>query len=272
MEEVVSIKNLGKSYSDRVIFSNINISVKVNEPIVIIGENGCGKSTLLKIIAGLLNYTEGEISYKPKIKISYMPDRFPKLPFSVESYLIHMGKIQGVSNKEVSDFINENFAYLNMPQHYRKQKIYNCSKGTIQKINILQALITKPELLILDEPFAGLDDDSVESFIEMLKKLVSEGTALIMTCHEKTLGQRISESLYIFKEQKCCISNEFSKHFCIKFFHNNPEISLNAIIEGIVYVNQVNELCEALVEKDKLKEVLGLLFEYGFEIHSINPR
>jgi len=202
MQEIVTVKNLEKSYSGRIIFRNVSMTVRRNEPIVIMGENGCGKSTLLKIIAGVLSCTEGEVKYCPKAKISFVPDRFPKLPFTVENYLMHMGKIQGLSTSLINSYIDEYFCYLNMPTEFRKTKISNCSKGTIQKVNILQALITKPDLLVLDEPFAGLDEDSEENLLELVHKLASDGVAIILACHEKKLAQRITNNIYIFAEKE----------------------------------------------------------------------
>ena len=201
MREVVSTKNLGKSYAGRMIFHNVNMAVKRHEPIVIMGDNGCGKSTLLKILAGVLSCTEGEVIYQPNAKISFVPDRFPKLPFAVESYLKHMGKIQGLSTSYIHSYIDEYFCYLNMATDFRKTKISKCSKGTIQKVNILQALITKPDLLILDEPFAGLDEDSQEKFLELIHKLISNGVAIVLACHEKKLAQKITNNIYIFAEK-----------------------------------------------------------------------
>ncbi|MCL2198467.1 MAG: ATP-binding cassette domain-containing protein, partial [Defluviitaleaceae bacterium] len=156
---IATLKNLKKSYSGRVIFQDINMEINRYEPVVVMGDNGCGKSTLLRIVAGLIAY-DGEITYRPNIKIAYAPDHFPRLPFTAESYLMHMGKIQGLSASKVNAFIDKYFSFLKMPQAFRKTKIAKCSKGTIQKINILQTLLTTPDLLILDEPFSGLDENS----------------------------------------------------------------------------------------------------------------
>jgi len=192
---IVSIKNLKKSYSGRVVFQNLNIEISRHELFVIMGENGCGKSTLLKAVAGMISYS-GEISYSPNIKIAYVPDRFPKLPFTAEDYLMHMGKIQGLADDNINAFIDKYFALLKMPQSFRKTKIPKCSKGTIQKINILQALLTTPDLLILDEPFSGLDEISETNFMELLQKLATEGMAIFMACHEKNLAQKLATTIY----------------------------------------------------------------------------
>jgi ABC-type multidrug transport system ATPase subunit len=270
VREIVAIKNLGKSYSGRVIFHNVNMTVNQHEPIVIMGENGCGKSTLLKIIAGVLESTEGAIKYDRKIKISFVPDRFPKLPFSVESYLMHMGKIQRKSAGYVNKFMDEYFTHLNMPQTFRKTKISKCSKGTIQKINILQALITKPDLIVLDEPFAGLDEDSADNFVELLQKLSSDGVAIVMACHERKLAQKVSDKIYVFKDNQCYLGNGYIERYYVKFADNgkNPNF-------GDIFVRcelKADGYYETFIEKDNLAEILGALLSQGFAVHSVNPK
>jgi len=168
------------------------------EPVVFMGSNGCGKSTLLRIIAGLLHCTTGEVVHLPEIKISYVPDRFPKLPFKVNDYLRHMGRIQKISDGDILKYMRTMFERLNIPEHIETQKIPHCSKGTIQKINIMQALITRPDLLILDEPFSGLDEDTVEVMVELLKNM--EETHIVLSCHEKILAQRLAEKVFVFRK------------------------------------------------------------------------
>ena len=270
MQAIAKIKNLGKSYANRVIFRDINMTVKPYEPIVIMGQNGCGKSTLLKIIAGVLAGTEGEVQYRPKIKISFVPDRFPKLNFSVENYLMYMGKIQGVSESDINSYIEEYFSRLNMPQDFRKTKISKCSKGTIQKVNILQTLITKPDLLILDEPFAGLDEDSEEGFILLLHKLISDGVAIVIACHEKKLARRITDNIYIFANQSCHISNGFIEQYLIRFLDNGEIFKPDDLF--VQYNMSPEGYYETLIEKRNLREALGRLIAQGYEIYSVNPK
>jgi len=201
MQEIVIINNLGKTFSGRIIFQGVDLAIQPFQPIVIMGENGCGKSTLLRIIARALPATTGVVKYRPNIKMAFVPDRFPKLPLSVESYLTHMGKIQGLDTSRINGYIDEYFELLKMPWDYRKTQISKCSKGTLQKVNILQALITTPDLLVLDEPFSGMDEASVENFVNILKGLIADGVAIVLACHEKTLAQRVSDEIYVFADK-----------------------------------------------------------------------
>ena len=200
----VTLKNVGKSFSGKRIFSDVNLTIEPGKPIVLMGANGCGKSTLLKIITGVIPHTDGEITQSSPGKISYMPDRFPKLPFKVNDYLFHMGEIQNIS--QIDEYIDKMFEYLTIPGHIKTQKIPKCSKGTIQKINIMQAFMNKSDLLVMDEPFSGLDENSIERMLELIKKTALDETAktaIILSCHESALARRITDDIYIFADGRC---------------------------------------------------------------------
>jgi len=198
MCELVSLNSVSKSYARQTIFCNATMSVTTTKLTVIMGNNGCGKSTLLKIIAGVLVHTNGEIIRTPNIKISFMPDRFPKLPFEVGEYLMHMGRIIGLTNDDVEKYMSLQFDYFGIPKSIKKQKIFNCSKGTIQKINIMQALISGPNLLVMDEPFSGLDESATNYLVELLTKMPQSKMAVILSCHEKLLAQQLTDNLFVF--------------------------------------------------------------------------
>ena len=254
MDEVVSIKNLEKSYSRKVIFRDVNVDIKQGCPIVLMGSNGCGKSTLLKIVAGALLPTRGEVKHNVGIKTAFVPDRFPKLPFTVESYLMHMGDIQGVAKNKVDAYMDEYFEHLNMPYDFRKTKISKCSKGTIQKVNILQALITKPDLLVMDEPFSGLDEASEKGLLKLILNLSAEGVALVIACHEKELAQKIAKNIYIFKNKTLFAQqNDFVEQYRVEF------------------VNSENgKHGDMIISKKELQKTLKGLLERGLEVYGIN--
>jgi len=198
---LIELKNVGKSYSGNLVFGGVSMSIGAGDAIVVMGSNGCGKSTLLKIIAGLLACSDGEITFAPRIKISYVPERFPRLPFKVQDYLLHMGSIQGLSAGEINAYIAEKFKELNIPDNIKRQNLKNCSKGTVQKINIMQALITKPDLLVLDEPFSGVDEKSIDRVVELFAELARNKTAVVLSCHEKDLARKVTENIFLFENQ-----------------------------------------------------------------------
>jgi len=200
MSALISLKNVGKSYGRNTIFDNISMSIDAAHPVVIMGENGCGKSTLLKIIAGVLSHTRGEVIRAPHMKYSFAPDRFPKLPFKVGEYLLHMGRMEGMSDVDINGYMDAQFAYLGISKNIKEQKIEKCSKGTIQKVNIMQAFLSKSDVLVMDEPFSGLDEASIDRLIELLAKTAHSKTAIVLSCHEKALAQRITDNIFVFGE------------------------------------------------------------------------
>jgi len=253
MNPLISLKNVKKTYASKLIFRDVTMSVVHDKPVLIMGRNGCGKSTLLKIIAGVLTHSEGEIVRLPNVKISYMPDRFPKLPFKVEDYITHMGSIQKVSESDINNYIAKQFTRLGIPESIKKQKIYNCSKGTIQKVNIMQAFLTKADLLVMDEPFSGLDEYAIEALLELIKETARAGTAVVLSCHEKTLAQRVTDNIFIFSGQSLVKRNDISNHMII------------------TYVDEAGMSNEVLIPQAKLKETLLQLLENGHDILSVNP-
>ncbi|MCL2356414.1 MAG: ABC transporter ATP-binding protein [Defluviitaleaceae bacterium] len=264
----ISLKNVSKSFAGKLVFCNATMSLRANRPTVIMGRNGCGKSTLLKIIAGVLAHTEGEIVRRPGIKISYAPDRFPKLPFKVGDYLLHMGRIQGISDSDINKYADSQFDRFGIPENIKQQVIYKCSKGTIQKVNIMQAFLTKPDLLVMDEPFSGLDESSVEELIRLLAE--TSDTAVIISCHEKLLAQRITaDNLYVFDKQSLVKSSEISNRVSIKIIPGDAGDFFN---DKIISTDTAEDMCEIVIEKENLKEILFLLLENGHEIYSVNPR
>jgi len=202
MSDVVMLKSVGKSFGKNQIFFGASFNVARGTPTVLMGSNGCGKSTLLKIIVGDIPHSEGEVVRDKIEKISYMPDRFAKLPFTVEEYLQYMGQMRGMTRAEITRYVNQQFVYFDIPQNILKQKILNCSKGTIQKVNIMQAFLQKSDLLVMDEPFSGLDEKSVDALLLLIKRTIHEGVAVVLSCHESALAKEIGGNLYVFSNQE----------------------------------------------------------------------
>jgi len=260
---------VSKSFAGKLVFCNATMSIKTTKPTIIMGRNGCGKSTLLKIIAGVLKHSEGKIIRVPNIKISFAPDRFPKLPFKVGEYMLYMGKIQGLSEIEINKYIDFKFDELGIPKGIKEQKIYKCSKGTIQKVNIMQAFLTKSDLLVMDEPFSGLDEGSIESLIELLSKRTKDETSIVLSCHEKLLAQRVTDNLYVFSGQNLVKFSDILNRLSIKIIATNN--NFNFLRPVVISINESDGLHEIIIRKENLKEVLSLLLENEHEIYSVNP-
>nr|WP_273015268.1 ABC transporter ATP-binding protein [Paenibacillus arenosi] len=179
----------------------ISMEVPRGQSILFRGENGSGKSTLLRMICGLLRPTSGRVRWMDGLEkedqrtIGYVPERFPQLNMSPYEYLMAMGRIQRMSDRDIQGRMDELLGLFRM-EPYRDQRMNGFSKGMLQKVNLVQAmLLRKPDLLVLDEPLSGLDMDAQRKLQQLLMELHSEGTALMMVCHESDLLDSAAERI-----------------------------------------------------------------------------
>ncbi|WP_242943321.1 ATP-binding cassette domain-containing protein [Clostridium uliginosum] len=198
---------MSKKFGKKVILDNVNVKFKQGESVAILGNNGMGKSTFLRMICGLTTTSKGKIIYDKDIKFNYIPENYSKLNLTVEEYLKCIGELENLSKEEYSAKIKilyEDFYLENMKDVPMK----HLSKGTLQKVAVLQALIKKPDVLLLDEPLSGQDINSQKNFIRIVKQLISQGVTVIMSCHEMFLVEELSsrilqiENKGIFEIQK----------------------------------------------------------------------
>ncbi|MGC6585934.1 ATP-binding cassette domain-containing protein [Paenibacillus sp. Dod16] len=184
MQELLELNGVHKRFGKYAVLHDITWSISRAECVAITGSNGAGKSTMLHVIAGLANPSVGSrIEHGTSLRVGYVPERFPALRFRPSEYLRHMAGIQGMDKQEAAKRID---AMLNV---FRLQdmKMTLCSKGMLQKVNIMQALLRQPDLLVLDEPLSGLDEPSQMEMIGILSEIKRQGTAIVMSVHEPLL-------------------------------------------------------------------------------------
>lgn len=184
MQELLELNGVHKRFGKYAVLHDITWSISRAECVAITGSNGAGKSTMLHVIAGLANPSVGSrIEHGTSMRVGYVPERFPALRFRPSEYLRHMAGIQGMDKQEAAKRID---AMLNV---FRLQdmKMTLCSKGMLQKVNIMQALLRQPDLLVLDELLSGLDEPSQMEMIGILSEIKRQGTAIVMSVHEPLL-------------------------------------------------------------------------------------
>ncbi|EFL54398.1 ABC transporter ATP-binding protein [Finegoldia magna] len=204
--EILKIQNLSKSYlinkeRKNEVLKDVNLTVNENDYIAIVGTSGAGKSTLLNVILGFLNYDEGsvqvfsnevkeftdeEISDLRSKKISFVPQDLIVFPaLTVKENLEMKAEISGLDDFDYEKFIKK----YNMEELLKLNSAKNLSGGEIKKLMILRALINEPELLILDEPTANLDEEYVDKFLDLLDELNKKMTIICVT-HDSRLKNR----------------------------------------------------------------------------------
>ncbi len=180
---IIYTKNLSKKFNNNEVLNNINISFNKEKITGIIGYNGSGKTVLLKIIVGLYKPTSGEVVIDDKLTIY---DDFGVLIdtgfIEYESGFKNLKLISLLKNKIKDKDIYDIMKFVKLDP-FNKTKYKNYSTGMKQKLKIAQALMEKPKVLVLDEPFNGLDKESVLYFRKVLLDLKEKGTTIIITSH-----------------------------------------------------------------------------------------
>ena len=180
--KMLHIENLYKSFQNDPIITDLSLHVKQHECIHIIGHNGCGKSTLLKIIAGILREDRGSIHLEKGIKIGALIEN-PGF-IENESLYYNFKFLFSLTHYKDESKMKSYCERLGLDIH-NKKAIKKYSLGMRQKAGIIQALMEDQNLILLDEPTRGLDDDALKAFDHIIKKLLEEKKSIIIASHEK---------------------------------------------------------------------------------------
>lgn len=214
---MLKVENVTKKYGNLVAVNNLSFEVNDGEIFGLLGLNGAGKTTTFRMILGLLDdYTgnitiDGEkISYDITDKIGFLTEERSLLTkLTVREQLIYYGVLKSMNEETIDkkiDYWLEKFCISD----YKNKKIKELSKGNQQKIQFISAIINEPKLLILDEPFSGLDPINVELFKEVILDLKKKGTSIIFSSHRMEHVELFCEKLVVLVKGKSVISGYLS--------------------------------------------------------------
>lgn len=209
---MLEIKNVTKKYGTKKAIDSINLKINKGEIFGFIGHNGAGKTTLIKSIVGIHDFDEGEIiingtslktnEIECKKQIAYIPDNpdiyqnlkgIDYLNFIANIYEVDQSRREELIQKYAKDFeILDNLGDL----------ISSYSHGMKQKLVIISALIHEPKLLVLDEPFVGLDPKSSKDLKDIMKSLCKNGTSIFFSSHVLEVVEKLCDRIGIIKKGK----------------------------------------------------------------------
>lgn len=206
---IIEAVNISKKIEGKSIIKNVSFQCKEHSSIAINGQNGSGKSTLLKILAGISEPTNGKIK-RNTTKIGYVPEHFPEnLRFKLKEYLFAIGSFHGYSRVHIEDELSKYISLFEI-EAFLGTPLKRCSKGTKQKVGIIQALLTKPDILLLDEPLTGLDIDSQQNLIHLLGMLKKQVT-IIFTSHEQLMIEKIANQILDIRTGETLLHKQLRK-------------------------------------------------------------
>ena len=192
---MLNVKNISKSIKGKKIVSKVSIEIQESDIFGLLGPNGAGKTTTFYIIAGLMNPDDGEIKLsnqdisklpmhkRSKLGIKYLPQE-PSIFQNLTVYenLLGLAELSFKNNKDITDFVSssiEEFGLSDITQLKGRQ----LSGGQRRKVEIARTLAAKPKIILLDEPFAGIDPIAIEDIKKVLKKLSGKGIGILITDH-----------------------------------------------------------------------------------------
>ncbi len=237
MGNILSVKNLSFNYGNAEVLKDLSFSIEAGSFVALAGPNGAGKSTLVKLILGLEKKLQGSIeifnqpveTFSAWSKIGYLPQKVnvfnPLFPASVKevvgSGLLAQKKYPKKFNDNDNLLIEESLNLLSIAD-LKNRSISELSGGQQQKVFLARALVSKPQLLIMDEPSTALDPETRDSFFKLLQKLNQEnGVSIIMITHDSAqVGAYAGKLLYLDREiifygdfTDFCHSKDMEKYF-----------------------------------------------------------
>ncbi|MBO5488643.1 MAG: ABC transporter ATP-binding protein [Eubacterium sp.] len=207
---MLTIQNLSKKYGEKYAVHNLNLHIASGEIYGFIGHNGAGKTTTLKSCCGILGIEEGDVliqnvsvAKEPlacKRKIAYIPDNPDLYEFMTGyQYLNFIADVFGVDKKVREERITK-YAVLFDITSALGQSIASYSHGMKQKLAIISAWIHEPELIIMDEPFVGLDPKASHDLKEMMREFCDKGGAIFFSTHVLEVAEKLCDKIAIIKD------------------------------------------------------------------------
>ncbi|MCA1321280.1 ABC transporter ATP-binding protein [Bacillus tianshenii] len=200
----LKIEGVTKKFGKHVAVDDLTLEIPESQMFGFLGANGAGKTTTFRMVLGLLEPTAGRISwagkpitYKESQIVGYLPEErglYPKL--TVKDQMIYLGRLRGMGKSEILNELELWLERFRVPEYLNK-KVEELSKGNQQKIQFIASTIHRPKLLILDEPFSGLDPLNVELLKQAVVDLKNQGTSIVFSSHRMEHVEELCEHLCI---------------------------------------------------------------------------
>ncbi|MBZ2386120.1 ATP-binding cassette domain-containing protein [Anaerococcus murdochii] len=283
---MIEIKNLSKNFGDLKALDNVSFDVKKGELFGVIGQNGAGKSTLFRSMMNFYDHFDGEILYEgrpmadiPLEKIGFLPEErslSPKKTIREEvKFFARLNQMRNLDEKTLQTYFDRFEIKGSLDD-----KIKSLSKGNQQKVQLLASLIYKPEFLILDEPFSGLDPYNANLLMGIIKEINNQGTTIIFSSHNMENVEYLCDRLIMLKNGKIVLKgspNEIRNSYEKALVKVRTEEDLSEIFpqydvkrDGNLWTIRLEKEEDGRGIFDKLVEKLGYLEMFSQEPPSLN--
>ena len=248
---MLEVSNLRKSFGETVAVDGLSFTIEPGEIMGLIGQNGAGKTTTFRLILNLLVANAGQTLWNGESigeglldNIGYLPEeRGLDEKLTVEQQLLYLGQLNGMTKREVTESIDTWMERFQVKGD-RKDKISSLSKGNQQKVQLIATLIHEPDLIILDEPFSGLDPVNAELLEDGIRHAAKRGASIIFSSHNMANVESLCQSVVMLKNGRQVLGGTIDE---VKSLFERLKIYLEAPIttaelEAISGVQSVEQL------------------------------
>lgn len=268
----ITVNNLVKTFGSMRAVDNVSFSVEPGEIFGLLGPNGAGKTTTLRIIldifkadSGTVSILGGAMTEEKKNRIGYLPEeRGLYQDISVERCLVYLASLKGMKEHDAKIKIGEYLERFELAEH-KKKKLKELSKGMQQKAQLIVTLVHKPDLIIVDEPFAALDPINTQMVKDLLREERQNGTCIVMCTHQMNQVEELCDRLVLINKGKAMLYGglrEIRKRYATEAVIVHPAGELPQDIPGVRSVEPINGNFKLhLTENTQPQDVLRSLVE-----------
>ena len=282
----LEIKNIHKSFSGQKILKDISFQVESGKAMGFLGRNGAGKTTTLRALMGVFKQDAGEFLMDGKIfnpddyKVGYLPEErgmYPKEEIGLQ--LRYFGMLRGGDKKEIEANIDYWLSRVDLLE-YKKKKLETLSKGNQQKIQIVEALVNNPDIVILDEPFSGLDPVNSMVLKDIILELIKKKKLVIFSSHQMSYVEEFCDEITLINKGEIVLHGSLQK---IKEDRGKDRLRLKTSASEDTLYSDLSPHGLKDLKKDKLSYILHMaentesnailrpLLEEKIQIESFSP-
>ena len=257
-ENIITLESVTKQYGSNLVIDSVSHSFRKGEAVAFVGHNGCGKSTMLKILGGLAKVSSGKVRCPERVRFSYVPEKIVGIDIKMNAYLKYIAKMEGVAFEKVDLLIRDFFL-----DDMRSIRMKNMSKGSLQKVGVIQALMAPHDVILLDEPLSGQDVQSQEVFVSKMNELKSQGKTIFISCHEKKLIDELSDKVYAIESGRLKDMEDVEESVFRIYVRRNDGLKKwkEMVLHGNRYMVKVKET--------DMKKTVTKMFDEGWELVGI---
>lgn len=274
----LTVNEIYKSFGEKNVLKGISLSAESGKALGILGRNGAGKTTLIRIImqvfgadAGTVTVDGSKIDFS-KVRIGYLPEErglYPKQ--KILTQLLYFAELKGVDKKAALATADKYFKELQIEQ-YKNVRLDTLSKGNQQKIQLIAALISEPDIVILDEPFSGLDPVNAGMLKNVVKELIADGKMVLFSSHQMNYIEEFCDDIVILNGGKAVLSGSIKTikrsyaRNIIEIFTESPREALETLNNAsLSFVSNAEILDETLTVTLKSEDHKSELIKFVAE-------